>query len=295
MTETTSAVPRDAVAALRPMRVEDAPAIDDLTLALWGGDDTEPARVRRARGLGRIVHLVDTDPGGAWVAEVAGGLAGAVLAIERDGVWGLSLLVVAPDLQGRGIGRRLLGAALAYGSGARGGLILSSEHPAAMRRYARAGFALQPCVSAAGVVAQDHVPDEAASIEDAGEAGIATADAVGRAVRGAGHGRDLPQVLAHGARLLVLDDRAFAVTTHGGTRISMLGALDEAAARTVLWAALARVPAGATVHVDFLTAAQQWAIPAVLDAGLALSPDGPLFVRGAPGPLAPYIPSGAYL
>jgi hypothetical protein len=32
-----------------------------------------------------------------------------------------------------------------------------------------------------------------------------------------------------------------------------------------------------------------------LDARLSLSPDGPMFAGGALGPLAPYIPSGAYL
>jgi hypothetical protein len=29
--------------------------------------------------------------------------------------------------------------------------------------------------------------------------------------------------------------------------------------------------------------------------GLALTPDGPIFTRGDVGPLAPYLPSGAYL
>jgi len=47
--------------------------------------------------------------------------------------------------------------------------------------------------------------------------------------------------------------------------------------------------------VDFITAGQDWAIPVILDAGLALSPDGPVFAGGRLGPMAPYIPSGAYL
>ena len=36
-------------------------------------------------------------------------------------------------------------------------------------------------------------------------------------------------------------------------------------------------------------------VGAVLDAGLSLNPEGPIFVRGEVGPLAPYLPSGAYL
>jgi hypothetical protein len=47
--------------------------------------------------------------------------------------------------------------------------------------------------------------------------------------------------------------------------------------------------------VEVLTARQQWAIETCLDAGLAFSPAGPLFVRGTLGPLVPYLPSGAYL
>jgi hypothetical protein len=49
------------------------------------------------------------------------------------------------------------------------------------------------------------------------------------------------------------------------------------------------------VSVDFLTAAQQWALPVLLDAGLLLSPDGPVFLRGDVGPFTPYVPSGAWL
>jgi hypothetical protein len=60
----------------------------------------------------------------------------------------------------------------------------------------------------------------------------------------------------------------------------------------VLWGAFAHAPRGATVSVDFLTAAQRWAVPVLLDAGLLLSPDGPVFLRGDVGPFAPYVPSG---
>ena len=277
------------------MRPEDAEAVDDLTRAVWGGEPVEPPEATRARGLARIRHLVDTDPGGAWVAEADGALAGAALAIEREGIWGLSLLIVAPDLHGRGIGRRLLESTLGHAPAARGGLIVSSEHPGAIRSYGRAGFTLHPAVSASGAVARERIPDEAVRVVEAGIDGIAVADAIGRRVRGAGHGRDLPVPLAHGARLLLLDERAFAVTAIGGTKVSMLGARDEQAARTVLWAALERAGPGATVEVDVLTAGQQWAIETCLDAGLAFSPAGPLFVRGALGPLAPYLPSGAFL
>jgi hypothetical protein len=216
------------------------------------------------------------------------------MAIVREGLWGLSLFAVAAALQGRGVGRRLLDASLRHGDGARGFVILSSPHPAAIRRYARAGLDLHPTVGAAGVADRSRVPDAAARVEDAGEAGIALADAIGRAVRGAGHGRDLPVMLAHGSRLLTFEDRAFAVVADVGV-VPLLAARDDDAAATVLWGAIARCAPGTTMSVGNLTARQQWAVRACLDSGLELSPDGPLFLGGELGPFAPYVPSGLFL
>jgi hypothetical protein len=99
--------------------------------------------------------------------------------------------------------------------------------------------------------------------------------------------------MAHGARLLVFEDRAFAVAR--GSNLIMLGARDVPAAQHTLWAVFATGGPGATVNVDFLTAGQDWALRVCLDARLSLSPDGPMFAGGSLGPLAPYIPSGAYL
>ena len=256
---------------------------------------TDEAR-RRRRSHARIAHLIETDPGGAWVAERADGrIAGIALALVREGVWGFSLFGVAEDLQGRGVGRRLLEASYDYGASASavGHIILSSESPAAMRRYSRLGLPLRPAVAAAGIADLSHLPDAAARVEEAGEAGIALADTIGRRVRGAGHGRDLPVALADGARLLLFEDRAFAVLRD--SNVMLLAGVDEEAASTVLWAAFHRAGPGATIGVDFLTAGQDWAVRTCLDAGLALSPDGPMFAGGRLGPMTPYIPSGSYL
>jgi GNAT superfamily N-acetyltransferase len=277
------------------MRPEDmAGAYDAARETLFSAQPGETEEALRARQLRRIGHLLATDPGGAWVADRDGEVAGVALALMREGLWGLSLFAVAPAEQGRGVGRRLLDAALGHGETARGHVVLSTERPAAMRRYARAGLALRPAVAAAGIPDRARIPDVAARVEDAGEAGIAIADAIGRHVRGAGHGPDLPRFLEAGLRLLVLEDRAFAVV-HPAGGVPLLAAREEAAARAMLWGAIAAAPPGATVGVDFLTAEQQWAIAVVLEAGLALSPDGPVFTRGDVGPFAPYIPSGAFL
>jgi hypothetical protein len=48
------------------------------------------------------------------------------------------------------------------------------------------------------------------------------------------------------------------------------------------------------VEVNWMTAAQQWAIRTTLDVGLELHPVGPVMTRGLSGPPAPYLPSGAF-
>jgi GNAT superfamily N-acetyltransferase len=278
---------------IRPLRDEDVDASyrvgEDVLFGVYSTDDEA---VRAARQRARIRHLLDTDPGGCWVAEHDGRVAGVALALVREGIWGLSLLAVAKRLQGRGVGRALLRRCWDHGAGARGRIVLSSAHPAAMRSYARTGLSIRPCVAAAGIADLSRAPD-LDGVEDAGEAGIPLADAIGRELRGAGHGRDLHVPLAAGARLLVDADRAFGVAREG--HVMLLGARDPEAARRMLWALFAGGGPGATVGVDFLSAGQDWALPVVLDAGLQLSPDGPMFAGGALGPMTPYVPSGAYL
>ena len=203
----------------------------------------------------------------------------------REGIWGASLFAVEEGHRGRGVGRELLEACFGHGADAHGHVILSTEHPGAMRRYARLGLDLRPCVATAGIVDRARLP-ETDGVRVAGPEGIAVADAIGRDVRGAGHGVDLPVLLDDAdARLLLVEDRAFAVVR--GARIMLIAGRDEAAATRVLNGALAATPPGATVSVDFLTAGQDWAVRAGLDAGPGPLPDGPLFTAGDLGPMRP--------
>ena len=93
--------------------------------------------------------------------------------------------------------------------------------------------------------------------------------------------------------LLVVEGRGFAVHLAGSPLV--LVARDDAVAADLMWSCFAAARPGATVHVDFLTAGQDWAVRTGLAAGLVLSPDGPLYTRGDLGPLRPWIPSGALL
>jgi GNAT superfamily N-acetyltransferase len=122
-------------------------AFADLNRRMGDPEDSPPG-IAGARI--RIGRLLGTDPGGAWVAEAGGEVAGAALAIVREGVWGLSLLIVRPESQSAGLGRELLARAWEHGSGAHGWIVLSSRDPRALRAYARLGLRLHPAMAAHG-------------------------------------------------------------------------------------------------------------------------------------------------
>ena len=280
------------------MTAEDVPSADD---AAWAALQTQlpedyvvgDAEERRARGRFRIAHLLRTDPGGAWVAEADGRIVGVSLALVRDGVWGLSLFGVEPGQQERGTGRRLLDATLDYADGCRGGIILSTTDPRAMRRYGLARFELRPCISFGGIVDREAIPAGLRSRPGTARDDRDLCDAVSRHVRGAPHGPDLEAFEEVGCTIWVHDDGGWAAVRNGGP--ALVAATDEAIATDLLWSALATSKPGETTSVDFLTEGQDWAVQACLAARLAITPDGPLFVRGDVGPMRPYLPSGAYL
>ena len=278
------------------MRRDDAPAVHELSTRTFAElaerfHEPPPRPPNLEHALVRLHQLLERDPGGAWVAERDGEVVGAALAIDRDGLWGLSLLVVDPGHQSGGLGRALLARSLEYAEGGRrGAVILASHDPRALRVYSRAGFRPQPSLSADGLPAGVARP---AGVRDGGAGDAALIDRVDRAVRGTPHGSDIDALLRAGSRLLVVDDRGYAAIGAAGVRL--LAALDEPTAADLLRAALATFPPGEECAVDWLTADQAWAIAPVLEAGLTLRPNGAVFVRGDVGSFRPYLPSGAYL
>jgi len=87
-------------------------------------------------------HLLQTDPDGAWVAEMNGIVVGYSMALLRGEIWYLSQLFVQPDQHGHGIGRELLRRAQAYGRerGARVFAVVATTSPVAHGLYMRAGM-----------------------------------------------------------------------------------------------------------------------------------------------------------
>jgi len=279
---------------VRPLDATDVPAAAAVAGAALPVPPEFERPTDRAWRERRIAHLGATDPQGAWVAEDEGVVRGIALALVRDGIWGLSLLAVDPAHHARGTGTRLLEATLTHDPGVRAGIIASSTDPKAMRMYARAGFDLRPCVSAAGIADRAAIP---AGLRSAPSDDLEAAAALGRDVRGGAYGPgDLAMILdaEPGTEIKAVPGRGFVLHDADGSP-ALLCARDDEAAADLLWSALAAGTRGASVHLDFLTAGQDWAIAVALEAGLALSPEGPLLTRGALGPLRPWLPSGSLL
>ncbi len=249
---------------------------------------------RIAWGRERIRHIAATDPHGSVVAEAEadGGIVGVGLAVRRGPLWFLSLLAVRGDVQGTGIGRRIIDATLEYGRDCTTGMIGASPDPRALRRYGRAGFALHPAYAAEGIPDLAEAPAGLGVREGDWARDTDLLETLVAQRRGARYGPDVDFLRASDARLLIRsgptrDDRAACLLRRG--RVPMVAASSEDAARRVLWAALAEAPGG--VSLTYLTGTQQWAIDLALVTRLPLKLADTLCVRGMPPPSL-YLPTG---
>jgi GNAT superfamily N-acetyltransferase len=276
------------------MDEHDVLAVDDVAVAAFSELNArmgaQPyAGAPPAAASVRLRHLLETDPGGAWVAERDGEVTGAALAFVRERLWGLSLFVVAPGAQSGGIGRELLARAWRHGAEAHGFAILASRDPRALRSYVRLGLDLHPALDATGVARGVSAP---AGLRPWEPDDAAWAEPLTRRLRGAAHGGDLEALLEAGLLATVLPGRGYAFARGAG--LKLLAAADEESARTLLADHLAR--AGAEpVSVEWITSGQQWAVRACVEAGLELQAHGALLTGGDVGPMRPYLPSGPYL
>ncbi len=279
---------------IRPLLPADVPAARDVQWAALSELDVRLGQTTpeltpeiRARGEGRIAHLQHTDPESAWVAEINGTVVGCGLALVREGMWFLSLLMVDPAYQGRGGGRELLDATL--GTATDRSWILATSDPAALRRYQRAGFDLHATYTAKGTVKAGLLPKGLGVSEGSYAEHADLVEDISRSLRGATLRPDLAFYEQTGASLLVVPGAGYAVVR--GDALVTLAATNEDAARRLLWAYFAQ--ATGPVEVDWLAAGQQWAIDVCLDAQLGLEGGASICLRGQP-PMPTYLPGGAF-
>ncbi|MGZ6827019.1 MAG: GNAT family N-acetyltransferase, partial [Mycobacteriales bacterium] len=223
---------------IRPLLPEDVPAAADVTWAAFadldvrtGHPPAERTPEAEERGRLRVAHLQRTDPGCAWVAEVDGEVVGCSVALVREGMWFLSLLMVRPGRQSGGLGRQLLEAALTTSTDR--SWITSTVDARALRRYQRAGFALHPTYTAHGPVDRALLPAVGGVRAGDWQRDGDLVDAVARATRGATVAPDLPYLDGLGLPLVVVDDaggRGFAVLRSTG-QMWVAATTDDAARR----------------------------------------------------------------
>lgn len=255
-----------------------------------------PAPEQIARRHDKIRHLARTAPGGSWLAEDAGGRpVGVAQALVREGTWGLALLVVLPEAQGKGVGSALLDRAVEYGRGCLRGIICGSRHPMAARTYRKAGFDLHPAMRMRGSVDTSRLDPPDGPVAPGSAAHRDLMDSVDRRLRGGAHGVDHAYLLRY-YRLFVCDDLAGSGYCYLGQdgKVELLAATSRRLATRLLTAALLSVGEGVTAQVLDLTAEQQWAVDVGLAAGMELTCAGYVCLRGMRPP-SPYIPSGAFL
>jgi GNAT superfamily N-acetyltransferase len=241
--------------------------------------------------IGRMRHFLGVDPGGCWVAEDEGRIVGFAISQNRGRVWFLATYGVLSDLQGIGIGKRLLAAVLRHADG-RQGLLSSTTHPGATRRYRLAGFLLYPQMRMVGVVDRSTLP-ALSGLRDGNTDDFEWMDRLDESIRGGGHGPD-HQYMFDRMRLVVSisTKRPGYVYIDPRGRPALLAAGDEETAQMLLWEALAA--SDEKTLVNCITTANHWAIDVGLGAHLEIGQEGYLAIR-AMGEPSPYLASGQFL
>ncbi len=276
---------------IRPMQVADLPQAAATTAAAFGLDGRDEALARRWEE--RVAFCLASDPDGAFVAERGRRIIGAAQALRRERLWVLSLLAIEPGRQSAGAGRALLAETLAYGSTTDAGIIVSSDDWRAIRLYRLAGFSVRPTLKAEGVVDRGALPKAHPEVREGGSADLEALAPISRDIRGAPHTAEVEFALGQGARLLRLGDRGF-VVLQPGAGVWLLAARDPEAAAAVLWSGLGLVGGVGGPVAHWIMGEQEWAIDVLLQAGLRLTASGALCLRGRPGSLQAFLPSGPF-
>jgi GNAT superfamily N-acetyltransferase len=288
---------------IRPMRPEDVVHAERLSsesflqvdrmLARRDDPDPEPRSAERgAQWVDRTLHYLATDPAGCWVAEVDGQMVGFATSFTRELMWILASYAVRPGLQGQGIGRALLDAALHHGRACLRGMLSASADPRAIRRYRAAGFTLHPQMHLTGLIDRSAIP-VVEKVREGSAGDFELMDSIDRRIRGAAHGPDHAW-LASTFRLVVSDTSTgsgYAFHAHDGTPV-LLAATNRRTATRLLWECLASC--GERAFVPHVTAANEWAIDVGLAARLDLVQSGFLALRNLRPP-SPYLHHGSLL
>lgn len=286
---------------IRPMRPDDVQAAERLTAEGFHELDTRMFRrswpdpvlrppERGANWTRRTCHLVETDPGGCWVALEGEEMIGVVVSFNREKLWLLASYAVRPGRQGMGLGKALLAPALEHGKGSLRGMLAASGDPKALRRYHEAGFTFHPQMFLRGTPDRAAIPATEAKVREGSADDIDLMNSIDRQTRGAAHGSD-HEVLLESWRLVVSDTSTGSGYAYLDDGVALLAATNRRTASRLLWEAIA---SSDDVLVPHITAANSWAVDVGMAARLDLHQEGYLALRHLEPP-TPYLPHGALL
>lgn len=290
---------------IRPMRTDDVPACEALTRTAYFEVDRRThqrswpdPRPRSAAGtadwIAKTTHKLATDPDGCWVADVDGAVLGLATSLRRELMWILCSFAVAPEAQGRGLGRQLLARAMEHGAGCLRGMFIASQDQGALRVYRAAGFDLHPLMVLWGQVARADLVG-VRHVREGDESDVDLCDSLDRRTRGAAHGPD-HVLLGRQFRRIVMDHttgQGYAyVSATGG--VACLAADSRRTARALMWEALASSNPDVPVEIGRISPANAWALDVAMAARLEVHPRNFLATRHLRPP-TPYIPHSTFL
>jgi GNAT superfamily N-acetyltransferase len=255
----------------------------------WPDPELRPPQ-RGANWIARTEHLLGTDPGGSWVAEVDDDILGVVVSFVREKLWLLASYAVVPEAQGLGLGKALLAPALEHGRGCLRGMLNASSDPRAVRRYHEAGFRLHPQMLLRGRPDRSTIP-VVEHVREGTESDFDLMDSLDRRTRGAAHGVDHHQLIRQ-FRLVVTERSSGQGYAYLDNGVALLAASDKRAAARLMWEAIAS--SEGEVISGHLTPENSWAVDVGLAARLELHHDGYAGLRHLKPP-APYLPHGALM
>jgi ribosomal protein S18 acetylase RimI-like enzyme len=287
---------------IRPLTADDLPVTERLSARTFDDADRRTRRVsdpeptpRTAEAsrawIERARHFLTHDPDGCCIATRGDDVIGFALSQNRGHCWYLWTYGLAPGHQGRGVGGALMDKVLAH-AGGRPGMLSSTVHPGATRRYRMAGFELHPQMRMVGRVERALLP-AVRGLRDGDAHDIEWMDDLDERRRGGGHGPDHELLLATQHLTVSSPPRpAGYVYTSQDRRPHLLAADDATTASDLLVDALASTT-GPTL-VNCITAQNHWAVDVGLTARMDIGQEGYLALRDMRPP-SPYLPSGHFL